>query len=237
MNLVTLFESDFLKNKKDHVHINGRRHHHIKEIHRVSVGDELKVGLINGKIGVGRVTELNDTDLEMDIHLSENPPEPLPLTLILALPRPIVLQRVIQTVTAMGIKNIFLIHSSRVEKSYWHSPVLSEEKLTKNCILGLEQARDTIMPQVHLRQKFKPFLEDEVPGLIGNSLPVVAHPEGTQPCPSAVNTAVTLAIGPEGGFIDYEIEKFRSLGFQIAHLGPRILKVETAIAMLVSKLF
>jgi 16S rRNA (uracil1498-N3)-methyltransferase len=103
--------------------------------------------------------------------------------------------------------------------------------------LGLEQARDTRLPQVLLRKQFKPFVEDELPGLIKGTLALVAHPEAKTPCPRDVKKSVTLVVGPEGGFIPYEIEKLCALGFTPVHLGQRILRVETAVTVLVSSLF
>jgi len=54
--------------------------------------------------------------------------------------------------------------------------------------------------------------------------------------PSKALEALTLAIGPEGGFIPYEIEKFAERGFAAVSLGPRILTVEVAVSSLVSRL-
>jgi RsmE family RNA methyltransferase len=104
-------------------------------------------------------------------------------------------------------------------------------------LLGLEQARDTIMPEVLLRPRFKPFVEDELPAKIINSLALIAHPGAEQPCPRSVQQHVTLAVGPEGGFIPYEVEKLASLGFLPVSLGERPLRVETVIPALLSRLF
>ena len=236
MNLVLLFEDDLVKDRQ-RVSLRGRRHEHVLKVHRASAGDRLSVGLLNGKIGIGAVTSIDHDALEMDIVLDRDPPPPLDVTLILALPRPIVLKRILLSASSMGVKRIFLIHSRRVEKSYWNSPVLDEKKIKEQLILGLEQARDTIMPEVWLRQKFKPFVEDDLPDMIKGTLPLVAHPETSEPCPSQVNRPITLAIGPEGGFMPYEVEMFEAAGFRAVNIGERILRVETAVPVLVSKLF
>ncbi len=219
------------------ISLRGRRHEHVLNVHRASVGDRLSVGLLNGKIGIGVVTRLDNDAIEMDIVLDRDPPPPLDVTLILSLPRPIVLKRILLSASSMGVKRIFLIHSRRVEKSYWNSPILDEERIKEQLILGLEQARDTIMPEVWFRQKFKPFVEDELPAMIKGTLPLVAHPGTSEPCPSQVNRLVTLAIGPEGGFIPYEVEMLEGIGFRSVNIGERILRVETAVPVLLSKLF
>lgn len=236
MNLILLFQDDFVMDRQ-RVSLRGRRHEHVLNVHRASVGDRLSVGLLNGKIGIGVVTRIDNDAIEMDIVLDRDPPPPLDVTLILSLPRPIVLKRILLSASSMGVKRIFLIHSRRVEKSYWNSPILDEERIKEQLILGLEQARDTIMPEVWFRQKFKPFVEDELPDMIKGTLPLVAHPGTSEPCPSQVNRPVTLAIGPEGGFIPYEVEMLEGIGFRSVNIGERILRVETAVPVLLSKLF
>lgn len=235
MNLILIFQEDF-KGGAERVCLKGRRLQHVREVHRASVGDRLCVGLLDGLIGTGTVTRIDDEALEMDIDLDRDPPPPLDVTLILALPRPIVLKRILLSATSMGIKRIILLHTRRVEKSYWSSPTLSEEKIREQMILGLEQAKDTILPQVLLRPKFKPFVEDELPGMIEGTLPIVAQPEAGEACPRNVGCPVTLAIGPEGGFIPYEIEMLETCGFKSVSIGERILRVETAVPVLLSRL-
>jgi 16S rRNA (uracil1498-N3)-methyltransferase len=88
-----------------------------------------------------------------------------------------------------------------------------------------------------IRKRFKPFVEDELPALIANTQALVAHPGAVTPCPSHCSEPVTLAVGPEGGFIRYEIDKLTECGFSPIHMGERILRVETAITALLAKLF
>ena len=200
-------------------------------------GDELRVGLLGGGVGVGRVLALTPDALEMEVRLELEPPAPLPLTLILALPRPKVLRRVLRTASSMGVKKIVLLNARRVEKSYWQSPYLEAKAMDEQLLLGLEQARDTVLPEVLTRPLFKPFVEDELPELARNTLALVAHPAARAVCPRNAGRAVTLAVGPEGGFIPYEVEKFAGCGFTPVSLGERILSTETAVPALLARLF
>jgi 16S rRNA (uracil1498-N3)-methyltransferase len=235
MNLILLFPADFIGEGR--VRMEGRRFRHVKEIHRALPGDELNVGLAGGLTGRGKVVGLRDGVLEMEVALFREPPVPAPVTLILALPRPKVLRRVLSSVTSMGVKKIFLVNSWRVEKSFWQSPLLEAAKLNSQLVLGLEQARDTVMPEVLIRPLFKPFVEDEVPELTNGTVPIVAHPAAPKECPRRVSGRVVLAVGPEGGFTDYEIEKLSECGFSAVSLGERVLTVETAIPFLLARLF
>lgn len=236
MNLILLFQDDF-KSGMERVSLKGRRFQHVRDVHRATIGDRLCVGLLNGRIGTGTVTGLDNDVMEMDVVLDRDPPPPLDVTLILALPRPIVLKRVLLSASSMGVKRIILLHTWRVEKSYWKSPALSGEKIREQLILGLEQARDTTLPEVRLRPQFKPFVEDELPGMMEGTLPLVAHPEALESCPINVGRPVTLSIGPEGGFIPYEIGMLEDCGFKPVGIGERILRVETVVPALLSRLF
>lgn len=236
MNLVLLFKKDFIEGTS-RVCLKGRRYRHVCDIHKAKVGDELCVGLEGGLIGCGKIVRMSDKILGMDVTLDRKPPLPLDMTLLLALPRPIVLKRVILVATSMGVKRIILFHSRRVEKSYWRSHALEEKALGEQIILGLEQARDTIMPEISIYKRFKPFVEDKLPDIIKGTLALLAHPESSHICPRDVKQPVTLAIGPEGGFIPYEIEKLEAIGFRPVCFGDRILRVETAVSVLISRLF
>ncbi len=235
MNLILLFEDDFVGD--GHVRLHARRLQHVRVVHRACVGDALRVGLLNARVGRGVVTSLSNDALEMDVTLEQPPPAALPVTLLLALPRPKSLKKVLQAVTAMGVKRVVLMATWRVEKSFWDSPVLQPEALRDQMVLGLEQARDTVLPEVTLRRRFKPFVEDEVPDLIRDTRALLAHPLAAQPCPRAVQGAVTLAVGPEGGFIPYEVEMFRARGFDVVSFGERSLRVEHVIPALLGRLF
>ncbi|MBS1259496.1 MAG: hypothetical protein MAG551_02568 [Candidatus Scalindua arabica] len=235
MNLIILFKSDFIDGTK-RVRIQDHRLEHVRKVNRSSVGDELRVGLINGNIGVGRITLINEKRVEMDVVLDRKPPAPLPVTLVLAMVRPRVFKRVITQASAMGIKRIIVINSYRVEKSFWKSPALEKESLTKYLIMGLEQGQDTIVPEVLIRPLFKPFVEDELSDIIKGTLTFVAHPYASEQCPYNIGQPVTLAVGPEGGFIPYEIKKLIECGFTAVHMGERTLHVESAISGMVSRL-
>jgi RsmE family RNA methyltransferase len=228
MNLVLLFEDDFIDDQL--VRLTGRRRDHVVGVQRVETGDELIVGLAGGRIGTGTITRTGEA-IEMRVRLDRDPPPPIDVTLILALPRPKVLNRVVASAASLGIKRLHLINAWRVEKSYWKSPRLSPENLRAQSILGLEQARDTVLPKISLHRFFRPFVET----FDGPGRKLLAHPYATDRCP-AVRGPATLAVGPEGGFIQEEVESLQRAGFEAVTIGPRILRVETAVPALVALL-
>ena len=235
MNLLLLEDGDFVA--PDRVRLQGRRLQHLREVHRAECGDSLRVGRLGGLMGRGELLSLNAEQAELQISLDTHPPAKLPLTLLLAVPRPKMLKRVLQTVSAMGVARLVLLNSYRVEKSFWQTPFLEPAAIREQLILGLEQARDTVLPEVLIEPLFKPFVQDRLPALVRNTRCYVAHPGAAKHCPVALNQPITLAIGPEGGFIPYEVDKLVEAGFESVHLGPRILRVETAVTALVARLF
>lgn len=235
MNLLLLEEADFIA--ADRVVLADRRFTHMQDIHRVAVGDSLRVGRLGGLMGKATVVRLEGHEAELEVAFEQPPPAKLPLTLVLALPRPKMLRRVFQTVATLGVPRLVLVNSYRVEKSFWQTPFLTPQAIREQLILGLEQGRDTVLPEITIEKRFKPFVEDRLPALVEGTLGLVGHPGAFPACPRAVDGAVTLAIGPEGGWIPYEVDLLGKAGLQPVQLGERILRVETAVTALLSRIF
>ena len=118
----------------------GERLLHVRKVLRAEVGDTLEVGRLDGGIGRGRIVELSRERVVLELGpLDHEPPAPLPVTLVLALPRPKFVGRILQSATAMGVKRILLVHTARVEKSYWQSSVMRPGALRRHLMLGLAQ--------------------------------------------------------------------------------------------------
>jgi RsmE family RNA methyltransferase len=214
--------------------VTDRRAAHVREILGKRAGESVRVGLLGGKLGQGTLVRVDDGEVEICCVFDTEPPPRSPVTLVLALPRPPVLRRVLQHVASAGVGRIVLVNAARVEKSYWKSPALEPATMRTQLVLGLEQGGDTIVPDVLLRPRFRPFVEDELPALAAGSLALVADP-GAPPCPVDVARAVTLVVGPEGGLVPFELDALAKIGFSRVGLGRRILRVETAVVALLAR--
>ena len=131
-------------------------------------------------------------------------------------------------VTALGVKDLVLVNAARVDKSYFQSPVLSEAALTKELVLGLEQAVDTVLPRVTFERRFRPFVEDRLPSLIGGRRAYVGDPASPTPLGDVSPHPALVAIGPEGGFVPFELDRLFYAGLRPVHLGARILTSDVA---------
>lgn len=206
---------------------------HCHETLKPQIGDTLKVGITNGKIGTATVENLTENSLTLSNIICENsPPDKLNLTVILAIPRPKVLRRLIMDMTAMGVQKLILVNSYRSEKSYWQSPFLA--KIDEYIIEGLQQGCDTVPMIVEQKKRLKPFVEDELPELIKGKQAIIAHPYAESHFSQVFQDGkkTVLIIGAEGGWIEYEVDLFHKIGVQSAHIGQRILRTENVVSVL-----
>jgi 16S rRNA (uracil1498-N3)-methyltransferase len=218
MNLI-LIDNKELKN--DQVILTDYRHIHIKDILKPKIGQLLKVGIINKKIGTAEVVTHSSEETILKITTHASPPKPLDICLVCALPRPKTLNKVIYKATSLGIKEIYFINSAKVDKAYWG---FKQEKQDQAILDALSQSVDTVLPIISYHRRFRPFVEDILPTLIKDQV-IFAHPGGEKPS-KAKHTI--LIIGPEGGFNDFEIKLLSKIAKKIT-LGERILRVEDAI--------
>jgi len=239
MNLLLLEDADFEQTAGSGARavVSGERLKHVRKVLRAEVGDTLEVGRLDGGTGSGRIVELNRERAVLELGpLDLEPPPALAVTLVLALPRPKFVGRILQASAAMGVKRILLVHTARVEKSYWQSSVMRPESLRRHLMLGLAQARDTVLPEIECLRGPRD-LTDALTGLVQDHEQVlVADVAGAEPCPLGVDGPTALLVGPEGGFLDEELASCGHAGATGVSLGPRALRVEHAVVALLSRL-
>jgi len=208
---------------------------HIKEILKSKVGDSLTIGEMGGNIGKATIAQINTNEVLLkDIILGKKPPAKLDVTVVLALPRPKVLRRLIMDMTSLGINRLIIVNSYRSQKSYWQSPLL--ERIDEFVFEGLQQAIDTVPPVIEFKKYFKPFVEDEFPALLGDA--VIAHPYASQSWKNYLDTNTMpkiLCIGAEGGWIEYEVDLLCHNGCKAVSLGERILRTESVVNVLLGQ--
>ena len=214
-----------------------RRTRHIRGVLHARPGDTLRVGRLNGLVGSATVLSDDENGIVLDARLDEPAPEPW-LDLILAMPRPKVMHRLWSDLAAVGFARIFIVNAAKVEKFYFDSHWLDEATWRPLLVEGLEQSGATCLPEVHVRRALRPFVEDEVPALFADAPKWIAHPRmaDAAPRPSATAARPVVAVGPEGGWTEFELDLFLAAGFQPLSLGDRALRSDTACIALAGAL-
>ena len=198
-------------------------------------------GLVNGPIGY--VPILDDTDDLLTISMpAGTAPDPHSVDLILAMPRPKVMKRLWAPLASIGIRNIHIIGAEKVEPFYFDSHALAEETYLPRMIEGLEQARDTRLPQIHVVKSFRWFVEKHLAGLSPEHIKLIGHPGAEQSIREVVeqenkHRGITLAVGPEGGWTPEEINTFSKHGFHPVGMRDRALRTDTAIISLLALVY
>ena len=234
MNHILFTPSD--RTSADEVVLDSRVATHLRKVLKSEVGDRVRVGELNGRCGFATIKQLGADNVVLQVELDEEAVRPGKLTLAVALPRPPTLQKVLHFATTMGVERLIFFHARRVEKSYWQSHALRPAELQEHLTLALEQARTTVPPELEFIDRFLPFAQERV-ALAREQGPVYyADPLANTRCPCDEANRATVVLGPEGGFVDFEREALEAAGCHAISLGPRILRVEVACAMVMARM-
>ncbi|MEB3333237.1 MAG: 16S rRNA (uracil(1498)-N(3))-methyltransferase [Synechococcaceae cyanobacterium] len=233
MNIVLLRASDWIADGC--VELRDHRAAHIREVLKAAAGDSLRVGLLGGRCGRALIEAVQPSGVRLRVELSEPPPARHRFSIVLALPRPKMLRRILRQCAEFGVADLHLIHSARVEKSYWQSPLLQPARLEEALHAGLERCRDTIAPQVHLHRRFRPFVEDQLPGLCAGRPCWIADQGAPTALADASPVPAVVMIGPEGGFVPFELQLAEAVIARRVSLGERILSVDTALVTVLAQ--
>lgn len=222
---------------------------HVREVLKAAAGEQLRVGIVDGPLGQAEVVSIEDGRVELRCgfdRLAAAPERP-PVDLLLALPRPKVMRRLWAQLAAIGVGRIILTNAARVERHYFDTHILQEATYRPLLIEGLQQARDTRLPRVSVHRQFRKLVEDDLAGFCeidGVNTRLVAHP-GAHPGAALASASpaglrrrprALLAIGPEGGWNDFELDLLQRHGFELMAMGPRVLRTDTACIALLALL-
>lgn len=220
------------------VSLSGVRADHLLNVLRVAPGHHVRVGILDGPCGVGTVQCVANGAVELRCAFDAMVPSRPRVDLLLALPRPKVMRRLWAQIAALGVGQIILTNAKRVERNYFDTHVLTPDCYRPLLVEGLQQARDTRLPHVSVHRQFKILIEDELDGLFRIGLRLVADPAAERPAAAIVRESteerILLAIGPEGGWNDFETALLEAHGFQAGGLGTRTLRSDTACVALLA---
>ena len=235
MNLVILTDNDRLDERT--FTLCDYRAEHVRSVLKLTAGDTISVGLLNGPLGTAQVERVTAESVVLRCDTWRDITYSRPaIDLICALPRPQTVKKVLITCAMMGVRSLHLVRANRVEKSYFQSPLIEPEHQLPYLIEGLSQGKLTRLPIVKVHDRFRKFFEEELGQITDNA----RAPALRLLCDPAVDVtmasvffdrpeSVTLAVGPEGGWVPFEMELMRSISFEPFSLGRWTLRVEHAV--------
>ncbi|NCA82789.1 MAG: 16S rRNA (uracil(1498)-N(3))-methyltransferase [Opitutae bacterium] len=216
--------------------LTGKRARHVREVLQAAEGEQIRVGVVDGPIGPATVVE-DGKEIRLKCALSDGIPPVPRVDLLLAMPRPKVMNRLWPVLASLGVGRILISNAWKTERNYFDTHVLEPEHIREALIEGLQQARDTRLPPVGVHKQFKKLVEDKLDGFGPHAARLVAHPgEGAFPSAKLASlpreARVLLAVGPEGGWTPFELELLAAHGFESVSWGPRALRTDTACVVL-----
>jgi len=212
--------------------LGDQRARHVREVLRAVPGQELRAGIVDGPLGTARVVEVHADRVCFDVTGLEQAPVPERprVDLLLAMPRPKVFARLLPALAGLGVGRVWVSNAARVERYYFDTHRVTPEQIRQRLVEGLAQARDTRLPELSLHRSFRKLVEDELPRVGRRVLADVdAAPSVHDACRGVrADERLLLAVGPEGGWVDFERELCAAHGFVRAGLGARVLRADVA---------
>lgn len=220
--------------------VDGRRARHLLRVVGVSLGQRLPAGVVRGPRGLATVVATDDGAVELEVHLDEPSPPPPSMELVLAVPRPKGLSRILQAAASFGVRRVDLINAWRVDKSYLASSRLRPDRLAADLRLGCEQGGVTWIPDVAVHPRFTPFATGPLAerlradGVVGAVARVGAE-RHLEDAGVAMAARVIAAVGPDGGWSAREVDTLAAVGMSPISLGATTLRTASAVVALLAQ--
>lgn len=215
--------------------LTDRRAQHVRSVLRATPGDRLRVGILDGPPGEAVVETVGTGAVELRCKWAPTVPSLPPVSVLLALPRPKVMKRLWSPLAMLGVANIMLTNAVRVERNYFDTHWLDPTHYRPRLAAGLEQSGDTRLPRVSVHRRFRPLIEDSLDARVPGGCRLLAHPgPSTGLSLAAGDRHVMVAIGPEGGWTEFERDLLAAHAFVPFSLGWRRLRTDVACTSLLA---
>jgi RsmE family RNA methyltransferase len=204
----------------------------------------VKVGILGGLRGEAVVLEASPERVRFEVNVTEKALAPAKIDLIVGVSRPQTLKKVIQAAVMFGVNSLHFVRSELGEKSYLQSRSLDPDQVLDETVKALEQVWDTRSPEIVVHRAFSYFMEQKLQTIESAAgahvSKFIAHPTHSSLATADVSenpeSHSLVAIGPERGWSDAEVQLFIEKGFRPVGLGERVVRVELALVYLLGKL-
>jgi len=228
---------------------------HILTVLGMRQGECFDMGIVGGTRGKGKIVSASPSGI--CIAWEPGPlPRPLsPLTLLVGMVRPIMGRRIVRDMSTIGVSRLLFFPADRGEGSYRDASFYRNEEFLVPLVEGASQGFTTLVPEVRVVSCLEEGLAGAGAGDAGGAGIALTETvmrdgaaadeadstkaaagyaldnyEASLPLgsPGPVRLPAVLAVGPERGWSPRERDLFRDKGFTLSHLGPRVLRTETA---------
>jgi len=209
---------------------------HLLGVLRRHPGDTFDAGLINGPRGKGTLQAVGEDALSLSFVWGEPPAPAAQLHLLIGLPRPQTARDILRDITALGVAALHFVRTEKGEASYARSTLWHSGRWKECVISGAAQACCTRLPEVTHGRALTEACAALPVGGVRLALDNYEATAALSTCPLTAATSAVLALGPERGWSAAERALLRAQGFAFVHLGPRVLRLETACVAAVTLL-
>jgi 16S rRNA (uracil1498-N3)-methyltransferase len=210
-------------------HLDREHKKRLLKVMRLKAGDKLQV-IAPGKQWLCRLAEIHPDEVVLEIvdeiHAIHKPQ--LHLILAQAIPKGDRFEWLIQKATELGVAEIFPLITERsiVRPTHGSDKTQRWNEIAEQ---SAGQSENPFPPMIHPPQSLHDFVSGS--GSLGLRLLLEERKEGVDlktVLRSYDGNRITFIAGSEGGWSESERDSLVSSGFQMIHLGPRILRAETA---------
>lgn len=205
------------------------RFEHVRGVLRMGPGEVFDVGVPNGPVGRAAIERIEDGELHFTVEWGDRPVLPPDVHLLIGLCRPATVRKILSTAPTLGVRSIHFAATAHSDPAYARSSLWAQGEWRNRLLEGVEQAFDTFVPHVHCHDRL-----DAACSALPASAQLLALDvyEGMGRLSEATirkANPLVLAIGPERGWAPADRIRLREAGFELWHLGSRVMRVETAL--------
>jgi 16S rRNA (uracil1498-N3)-methyltransferase len=211
----------------NHAALTGDHADHLVRVLRARVDQEFDIAA-GALVRRGRIVTIREGRVEFDLG-EEVPAAAMPdVTLLLAIFKFDRMEWAIEKCTELGVSRIVPVVARRTDAHLASAAAKRAERWTRIAMQSAEQSRRSGPPEIAAPVKLKDAVIDGA----ADFRIVLAESEKETPLRNVLASlderSVVLAIGPEGGWAEDELQLFLQSGWTSASLGPTILRAETA---------
>ncbi|MGA7906732.1 MAG: 16S rRNA (uracil(1498)-N(3))-methyltransferase [Candidatus Sulfotelmatobacter sp.] len=211
----------------DRAALTGDHAAHLVRVLRARVGQEFDIAA-GSNVRRGRIARVADDRVEFDLGEEVSAKSAIGLTLVLAIFKFDRMEWAIEKCTELGVSRIVPVIARRTDAHLAHASAKRVERWRRIALQAAEQSRRAAPPEIPGPADLAEVINR------GDGLRIVLAESERQALlrdvldSAAGGSEITLAIGPEGGWTDDELQHFQQAGWIPVSLGNTILRAETA---------